>query len=154
MRDLTVELKQLRLYGMAGAWIDLVDQGTLASLESSCWLVEHLLQAETVDRAMRSVKHQMGAAKFPAHRDLAGFDFASSKVDKGLVEQLPICRSPTPRTTPSSSAGRAQARRICARRSAWPVSLAMASACGSTPPSTWSTPWSEKKPRGALGASL
>ena len=37
---------------------------------------------------MRSVSHQMFAAKFPLHRDLAGFDFASSKVDQPLVRQL------------------------------------------------------------------
>ena len=30
----------------------------------------------------------MNAAKFPVHRDLAGFDFDSSKVDRVLVEQL------------------------------------------------------------------
>jgi hypothetical protein len=36
---------------------------------------------------MRSVSHQMFAAKFPLHRDLAGFDFASSKVDQSLVRQ-------------------------------------------------------------------
>ena len=88
MSDLTLDLKQLRLYGMAGAWADLAEQGSLASLESSRWLIEHLLQAEATDRAMRSVRHQMGAAKFPAHRDLAGFDFASSQVDKALIEQL------------------------------------------------------------------
>ena len=37
---------------------------------------------------MRSVSHQMTAAKFPAHRDLVGFDFDSSKVAQGLVRQL------------------------------------------------------------------
>ncbi len=31
MRDVTVELKQLRLHGMAGAWADLVEQGTSGS---------------------------------------------------------------------------------------------------------------------------
>src|SRR5450756_602153 len=51
-------------------------------------MIEHLLQAEHTDRAMHSVKHQMNAAKFPLHRDLAGFDFASSKVDQPLVKQL------------------------------------------------------------------
>ena len=88
MRDVLTELKQLRLHGMAEAWTDLAEQATLASLESSRWLIEHLLQAETTDRAMRSVNHQMGAAKFPAHRDLAGFDFESAKVDKALIDQL------------------------------------------------------------------
>jgi len=88
MRDLNVELKQLRLHGMAGAWLDLAEQGTHAGLETSRWLIEHLLQAETTDRAIRSVSHQMHSAKFPVHRDLAGFDFAVSPVDQKLVLQL------------------------------------------------------------------
>jgi DNA replication protein DnaC len=87
-RDVTAELKQLRLHGMAGAWTDLTEMGTNAGLDSSRWLIEHLLAAETTDRAMRSVSHQMHAAKFPVHRDLAGFDFDVSPVDRKLVTQL------------------------------------------------------------------
>ena len=45
MRDVMVELKQLRLHGMAGAWGDLVEQGSSAGLDSARWLVEHLLRA-------------------------------------------------------------------------------------------------------------
>ena len=86
-RDITTELKELRLHGMVSAWTDLLVQGP-ASIESSKWLIEHLLRAEHTDRAMRSVSHQMKSAKFPVHRDLAGFDFASSKVDQNLVGQL------------------------------------------------------------------
>ena len=88
MRDVTVELKGLRLHGMVGAWVDLVEQGSSAGLDASRWLVEHLLQAETTDRAMRSVSHQMHTAKFPVHRDLAGFDFEVSPVDRKLVGSL------------------------------------------------------------------
>ena len=88
MRDLGVELKQLRLHGMASAWADLIEQGSSTGLDTSRWLIEHLLQAETTDRAMRSVSHQMHAAKFPVHRDLAGFDFEVSPVDRKLVLQL------------------------------------------------------------------
>ena len=88
MRELDKEFKELRLYGMAGAWEDLVKQGGHATLESSRWLLEHLLQAEVTDRAMRSVSYQMHTAKFPVHRDLAGFDFECSPVDKKLIEQL------------------------------------------------------------------
>ena len=55
---------------------------------ASRWLVEHMLRAETTDRATRSVSHQMHAAKFPVHRDLAGFDFEVSPVDRKLVMQL------------------------------------------------------------------
>ena len=87
MIDVTTELKELRLQGMSSAWKDLMDQGT-TSTDSSRWLIEHLLQAEHTDRAMRSVSHQMNAAKFPVHRDLAGFNFESSTVDQNLIKQL------------------------------------------------------------------
>ena len=88
MRELAVELKQLRMHGMAGAWADLVEQGGSTAVEGSRWLLEHLLQAETADRAMRSVSHQMNSARFPVHRDLAGFDFEASKVDRKLIHTL------------------------------------------------------------------
>jgi len=86
--DVLVELKALRLHGMAGAWADLIEQGGNSGIESSRWLIEHLLQAEGTDRAMRSVSHQMKAAKFPVHRDMAGFDFEVSSVDRKLVTTL------------------------------------------------------------------
>ena len=40
---------------------------------------------------MRSVSNQMNAAKFPLHRNLAGFDFAASAVDERQVKQLASC---------------------------------------------------------------
>jgi DNA replication protein DnaC len=88
MRDVAAELKALRLYGMVGAWEEIIAQATLAPVESSRWLIEHLLEAEHTDRVMRSISYQMHAAKFPVHRDLAGFDFAQSKVDHGLIAEL------------------------------------------------------------------
>lgn len=87
MIDVTTELKDLRLQGMASAWTDLIAQGE-ASTASSRWLIEHLLQAETTDRAMRSISHQMHMAKFPVHRDLAGFDFDASSADRHLIKEL------------------------------------------------------------------
>ena len=86
--DVPAELKGLRLHGMAGAWVDLAEQGGGVGLDASRWLLEHLLEAETTDRLMRSVSYQMSAAKFPAHRDMAGFDFESSRVDRGLIDKL------------------------------------------------------------------
>ena len=87
MRDVCQELKELRLHGMVDAWNDLTAQDQ-ASTQTSQWLIEHLLRAEQTERAVRAVSHQMNAAKFPVHRDLAGFDFGSSKVDQVLVKQL------------------------------------------------------------------
>ncbi len=86
--DVLTELKSLRLYGMASAWGDLLGQGETAALQGARWLLEHLLQAEGVDRAMRSVSYQMKTARFPMHRDLAGFDFEASSVQRTLISQL------------------------------------------------------------------
>ena len=88
MRDITAELKSLRLHGMASTWDELVAQGDSVGLQTSRWLIEHLLQAEHTDRHMRSISYQLHSAKFPVHRDLAGFDFEQSKVDHGLITEL------------------------------------------------------------------
>lgn len=88
MRNVADELKELRLYGMVAAWEDIITQGTLATVEASRWLIEHLLEAEHTDRAMRSISYQMHTAKFPVHRDLAGFVFEESKVDRSLIMEL------------------------------------------------------------------
>lgn len=87
MRDISAELKELRLHGMVSAWDELREQDESA-VAASKWLIERLLQAKHTDGAMRSVIHLMFAAKFPLHRELASFDFASSKVDQPLVRQL------------------------------------------------------------------
>jgi DNA replication protein DnaC len=87
MADVATELKALRLYGMAAAWVELAAQGSVG-IDASRWLIEHLLQAEHTDRAMRSVSYQLKAARFPVHRDLAGFDFSQAKVDERLIREL------------------------------------------------------------------
>ena len=89
-RDVATELKELRLLGMVGAWTDLLAQGE-SQIAASRWLIEHLLQAENTDRAMRSISHQMKVARFPIHRDLAGFDFAcesASQIDESQIDKL------------------------------------------------------------------
>ena len=87
-RDTIVaDFKALRLHGMASTWADLVEQNN-GELQGSRWLIEQMLRAETTERATRSVGHQMSSAKLPVHRDLAGFDFEASPVDRKLVMQL------------------------------------------------------------------
>ncbi|MDY7537171.1 IS21-like element helper ATPase IstB [Undibacterium sp. RTI2.1] len=87
MFNIISELKSLKLYGMATAYTDLTAQST-ASVSTSEWLIQHLLEAESTDRAMRSIRYQLHVAKFPIHRHLADFDFSQSKVDQKLIEQL------------------------------------------------------------------
>ena len=85
--DLLTELKQLKLHGMAQGYAELIQENGTAALDASHWLIEHLVRAENTDRAMRSIRHQLHSARFPIHRDLAGFDFAASKVDKPLIDR-------------------------------------------------------------------
>ena len=88
LRGIAAELKSLRLYGMVSAWEEIAARGTSSGLQSARWLVEHLLQSEHADRAMRSIRYQLHAARFPVHRDLAGFDFEQSRVDRELIQEL------------------------------------------------------------------
>jgi DNA replication protein DnaC len=88
MRDVAAELKSLRLYGMANTWEEIAAQGNGSGLQSARWLIENLLQSEHTDRHVRSIRYQMHTAKFPVHRDLAGFEFEHSKVDQGLIMEL------------------------------------------------------------------
>jgi DNA replication protein DnaC len=85
MADLVADLKRLRLYGMAQCYAEILEQGSAQGLTTYEHLLTCLMQAETTDRAMRSVRYQMHAARFPIHRDLAGFDFDQSKVDRKQI---------------------------------------------------------------------
>lgn len=87
MRDVIAELKSLRLHGMAQRYEALVAEGGSA-LQTAEWLLRALLEAEVTDRQVRSIRYQLGAARFPVHRDLASFDFGQSKVDEKLIGQL------------------------------------------------------------------
>jgi DNA replication protein DnaC len=81
MADPIAALKGLRLYGMAGCYAESLEQGGTTSLTSYELLIHQLIQAETIDRGLRSIRYQMHAARFPIHRDLASFDFEQSKID-------------------------------------------------------------------------
>ena len=82
--DLLAELKQLKLHGMAQGYAELIQENGSA-LDGSHWLIEHLVRAENTDRGMRSIRHQLHSARFPIHRDLAGFDFAACNVDLAVI---------------------------------------------------------------------
>ena len=90
MPDIITQLKALKLHGMADSYAELVSQGArgAASLDSSEWLLRHLVEAESTDRAIRSIAYQMHTARFPIHRNLDGFDFNQSSVDMALIDRL------------------------------------------------------------------
>ncbi|MCX5544911.1 ATP-binding protein [Paraburkholderia sp. CNPSo 3076] len=78
MRDV-IRTQELRMQGIAAASSKLLEQGELAQSTGRRSL-EQLLAAESVDRAVRVVNHQMWLAKFPVDRDLGGFDCDGSPV--------------------------------------------------------------------------
>jgi DNA replication protein DnaC len=66
---------------------DLTEQGAPA-FDTAVPILSQLLKAELAEREVRSVAYQIKAARFPAYKDLTGFDFTSSEVAEALVRQL------------------------------------------------------------------
>ena len=87
---LVIMLRSLKMHGMAQAVDELTQQGSPA-FEAAIPVLSQLLKAETAEREVRSMAYQLKAARFPAYRDLAGFDFASSEINEPLVRQLHRC---------------------------------------------------------------
>ena len=87
---LVIMLRSLKMHGMAQAVDELAQQGAPA-FQAAIPILSQLLKAETAEREVRSMAYQLKAARFPAYRDLAGFDFPSSEVNEALVRQLHRC---------------------------------------------------------------
>lgn len=83
-------LKSMKLFGMADTVAELAAQSSPAFKQAQ-GILDALLKAEVAERDVRSIKYQMKAAKFPAYRDLAGFDFGQSTVDEVLLRSLHRC---------------------------------------------------------------
>jgi DNA replication protein DnaC len=87
---IVIMLRSLKMYGMAQAVTDLIEQGAPA-FEGAVPILSQLLKAEVAEREVRSIAYHMKAARFPAYKDLAGFDFAASEVNEATVRQLHRC---------------------------------------------------------------
>lgn len=87
MNDIVSALKALSLHGMASAWPEVLGTARIKTLDHET-VLHQLLKAEAAQREVRSMAYQMRVARFPSHRDLAGFDFAQSGVDEALVREL------------------------------------------------------------------
>ena len=85
---LVVMLRGLKMFGMAQAVGELAEQGGPA-FEAAVPTMSQLLKAEMAEREVRSIAYHTKAARFPAYKDLASFDFAASEVNEATVRQLP-----------------------------------------------------------------
>jgi DNA replication protein DnaC len=85
--EMIARLKALRLHGMVAAFDEVIDEG-IKRTRTPFDVLGRLLQAEDAERQARSVRYQMGVAKFPVYRDLDSFEFAESPVNEQLIRQL------------------------------------------------------------------
>ncbi len=87
---LIATLKSLKLFGMVDTVTEMASQASPA-YHQAVPILAQLLKAEVAERDVRSINYQMKIAKFPAYRDLAGFDFNQSGVDESLMRSLHRC---------------------------------------------------------------
>ena len=85
--ELIAELKTLRLYGMATAFEELLAERPRKSKDPLAW-INHLVEAERVERQVRSLRYQLRVARFPVHRELDHFQWEESDVDRERLEPL------------------------------------------------------------------
>ena len=85
--DRLARLNALHLYGMAAAWSELLAEGPRRPMQPEAWL-DRLIEAEQTDRRARSLRYQLNAARFPAHRDLTGIDWAETPLPQARIQQL------------------------------------------------------------------
>jgi DNA replication protein DnaC len=85
--ELIDRFKDLKLYGMAGAFDEAVTQGIRRQLTIQ-EILGQLCQAEIAERKARSIRYQIGVARFPVAKDLDTFHFAGSPVNEPLIRDL------------------------------------------------------------------
>jgi DNA replication protein DnaC len=85
--DRTGQLKAMHLYGMAAAWAEHQAEAPSRPAMPEV-LLDRLIEAEQADRQARSLRYQIGVARFPVHRDLTGFAWAETPLRQAEVEQL------------------------------------------------------------------
>jgi DNA replication protein DnaC len=87
---IVIMLRSLKMYGMAQAVTDLIEQGAPA-FEAVVPMLSQLLKAKLAEREVRLIAYHMKSARFPAYKDLAGFDFAASEINEATVRMLHRC---------------------------------------------------------------
>ena len=85
--QIIAQLKALSLHGMAASFPEVAAQARHSEFNPESFIAQ-LMAAESAQRVVRSTAYQMGAARFPTHRDLAGFAFEQASVDEALVRRL------------------------------------------------------------------
>ena len=80
-------LKALKLHGMVSTFAETISRG-IKQQQSAEEILGILCQAEAVERRVRSIRYQLGVARFPIAKDLDKFQFTESSVNEQLVRDL------------------------------------------------------------------
>ena len=83
-------LRSLKMHGMSQAVTDLIEQGAPA-FEAAVPMLSQLWKAELAEREVRFIASHMKSARFPAYKDLSGFEFATSEITEATVRTLHRC---------------------------------------------------------------
>jgi DNA replication protein DnaC len=54
-------------------------------------ILSQLLKDEMAEREVRSITYHMKVTRFPAYKDISGFDFTASEINEATVRQLHRC---------------------------------------------------------------
>jgi hypothetical protein len=134
---IVIMLRSLKMHGMAHAVSELTEQGSPA-FAAAIPILSQLVKAETAEREVRSVAYQLKAARFPAYRDLNGFDFSSSEINEALVRQLHRCEFIDEANNIVLVGGPVQGKLISQPPSVCRPSSTTANVFGSSRPLNWS----------------
>ena len=85
--ELIDKMRELKLFGMVGAFDEAVTQGVRRK-HTVHEVLKNLCKAEAAERKARSIRYQMGIAKFPVLKDLDTFDFANVPVEEMVIKEL------------------------------------------------------------------
>jgi len=88
--DLIEKLRVLKLYGMVGVYDEAVTQGIRRN-NSVQEILLALCLAEAAERKTRSIKYQLGIAKFPVHKNLDTFSFSGAQVNEAQIKGVTAC---------------------------------------------------------------
>jgi DNA replication protein DnaC len=80
-------LTGLKLHGMVSSFDETVSLG-IKRQQPVLEILGRLCQAETAERKVRSIRYQMGIARFPVAKDIDNFKFIDSSVNEQLIRDL------------------------------------------------------------------
>src|ERR1700709_2085487 len=143
---IVIMLRSLKMYGMAQAVGELMEQGAPA-FEAAVPVLSQLLKAETAEREVRSIAYQIKAARFPAYKDLSGLTLRPARSLRPWFASFIDANFLHRRTTSSWWAVQVRVKPMYRQLFASKRLNAIAKKFGSLAPSTWSTPWSRRRCR-------